>query len=69
MDQRSTPGSGTIKPLFKASKYMLSPCNKTLFNVVFDHTTTGLFRAVRSADKHMKAHCLPREYTLKRSLP
>ena len=48
---------------------MLSPCNKTLFNVVFDHTTTGLFRAVRSADKHMKAHCLARQYTLKRSFP
>ena len=32
-------------------------CNKTLFNVVFDHTTTGLFRAVRSTDKHIKAHC------------
>ena len=28
----------------------------------------GLFRTV-SADKHIKAHCLPREYTLKRSLP
>ena len=26
-------------------------------------------RALRSADKYIKAHCLPREYTLKRSLP
>ena len=69
IDKRSTPGSSTIKPLSKASKYILSPCNKTLLNVVFDHTTTGLFRTVRSADKHMNTHCLPREYTLKRSLP
>jgi hypothetical protein len=31
-----TPVSKTTKPLSRASKYILSTCNKTLFNAVFD---------------------------------
>jgi hypothetical protein len=42
-------------------KYILSRCIKTLLNVVNDHVDNGIFRAVRSADKPIKAHCLPLE--------
>ena len=59
-DKNSTPGSKTIKPSFRACKYILSRCNKTLFiNVVFDQSISGIFWAVKSADKLIKAHCLP----------
>ncbi len=49
------------KPVLRAFKYNLSPCNKTLLNVTFDDEDNGIFRAVRSADKVIKAHCLPVE--------
>ena len=49
-DINSTPGSKTTKPLPRACKYILSPCNKTLFNVVFDQSISGIFWAVKSAD-------------------
>ena len=42
---------------------------KTLSNVCFDHSVKGIFCAVKIADKVMKAHCLPLEWTLKRSSP
>jgi hypothetical protein len=63
-DKNSTPGSKTTKPPFRACKYILSPCNKsdnkTLFiNVVFDQSISGIFWAVKSADKLIKAHYLP----------
>ena len=61
IDKNSTPGSRTNRPLFRALKYILSPCIKTLLNVVNDHADNGIFRAVRSADKLIKAHCLPLE--------
>ena len=50
-DINSTPSSKTTKPFFRACKYILSPCiNKTLFNVVFDQSISGIFWAVKSAD-------------------
>jgi hypothetical protein len=59
-DKNSTPGSKTTKPLSRVCKYILSPCNKTLFNVVFDQSIiAGIFWAVKTADKLIKAHCLP----------
>ena len=58
-DKNSTPGSKTTKPLSRACKYILSPCNKTLFNVVFDQSISGIFWAVKTKDKLIKAHCLP----------
>ena len=69
IDKNSTPGSRTNRPLFRALKYILSPCIKTLLNVVNDHADNGIFRAVRSADKLIKAHCLPLEWTLNSSSP
>ena len=56
-----TPDEGAgRRPSFRACKYILSPCNKTLFiNVVFDQSISGIFWAVKSADKLIKAHCLP----------
>ena len=47
----------------------MSPYNKTLLSVIFDHKDNGIFWAVRGADKLIKAHCLPLEWKLKRSLP
>ncbi len=60
-DKKSVPLSNTIKPVLRAFKYNLSPCNKTLLNVTFDHKDNGIFQAARSADKAIKAHCLPLE--------
>ena len=47
----------------------MSPCTKTLLNVVNDHAHNGIFWAVRSADKLIKAHCLALEWTLNSSSP
>ena len=69
MYKSSTPWSRIIKPLSRAFKNILSPCNKAFLNVVLDHEFSGIFRAVRSADKLIKAHCFPLEWTLKRSSP
>ena len=61
-DKRSIPGSNIIKPVLIAFKYNLSPCSKTLLNVYLrPRGYNGIFRAVRSADKVIKAHCLPPE--------
>ena len=40
-----------------------------LLNVVFDQSISGIFSAVKIADKLMKAHCLPLDWALKRSSP
>ena len=68
-DKNSILSSKTIKPLFRALKYILSPCNKTLLNVVFDQSISGIFSAVKIAHKLMKAHCLPLDWALKKSSP
>ena len=71
--KNSTPWSKTTKPLFRAFKYILSPCiSNTLLNVVVDQSISGLL-GVKTADKLMKlmkAHCLPLDCsTQKRSSP
>ena len=68
IDKNSTPGSRTNRPLFRALKYILPPCIKTL-NVVNDHADNGIFWAVRSADKLIKVQCLSLEWTLNSSSP
>ena len=68
-DKISIPGSKILKPVLITFKYNLPPCSKTLLNVIFDHEDSGMFRAVRNADKVIKARCLPLELTLKRSSP
>ncbi len=68
-DKNSTAGSRIIRPLSRAFKNILSPCSKAYLNVILDHKFSGIFRAVRSADKLIKAHCFPLELTLKRSSP
>jgi hypothetical protein len=45
-DKKSIPGSNVIKPVLIAFKNNLSPCSKTLLNVIFDHEDNGIFRAV-----------------------
>ena len=39
----------------------MPPCTETLLNVVNDQADNGIFWAVRSADKLIKAHCLALE--------
>ena len=68
-DKNSTARSRIIRPLSRAFKNILSPCSKAYLNVILDHKFSGIFRAVRSADKLIKAHCFPLEWTLKRSSP
>ena len=68
-DKNSTAGSRIIRQLSRAFKNILSPCSKAYLNVILDHKFSGIFRAVRSADKLIKAHCFPLEWTLKRSSP
>ncbi len=60
-DKNSTAGSRIIRPLSRAFKNILSPCSKAYLNVILDHKFSGIFRAVRSADKLIKAHCFPLE--------
>jgi len=68
-DNNSTPESQSKKPLSKACKYILSPCSKTLSNASCDQSISGIFGATKTADKLMKAHCLPLDWTLKRLSP
>ncbi len=60
-DKNSTARSRIIRPLSRAFKNILSPCSKAYLNVILDHKFSGIFRAVRSADKLIKAHCFPLE--------
>ncbi len=60
-DKNSTAGSRIIRPLSRAFKNILSPCSKAYLNVILDHKFSEIFRAVRSADKLIKAHCFPLE--------
>ncbi len=60
-DKNSIAGSRIIRPLSRAFKNILSPCSKAYLNVILDHKFSGIFRAVRSADKLIKAHCFPLE--------
>ena len=60
-DKNSTAGSRIIRPLSRAFKNILSPCSKAYLNVILDHKFSGIFRAVRSADKLIQAHCFPLE--------
>ena len=68
-DNNSTPDSKSKKPLSKACKYILSPCSKTLSNVSCDQSISGIFWAVKTATKLIKAHCLSLDWTLKRLSP
>ncbi len=56
-----TRQSRIIRPLSRAFKNILSPSSKAYLNVILDHKFSGIFRAVRSADKLIKAHCFPLE--------
>ncbi len=60
-DKNSTAGSRIIRPLSRAFKNILSPCSKAYLNVILDRKFSGIFHAVRSADKLTKAHCFPLE--------
>ena len=63
-DKNSTAGSRIIRPLSRAFRNILSPCSKAYLNqlnVILDHKFSGIFRAVRSADELIKAHCFPLE--------
>lgn len=66
-DKNSKPGSKSIRPLLRAFRYILSPCDKTLLNVVVDQSISGIFWAVKTADKLVKAHSFPLDSTLKSS--
>ena len=69
IDKNSSSCSNTIKPLFSALKYIWSPCDKTLSNIVVDQSISGLLWAVITAAKLIKAHCFPLVWALKRSSP